>query len=128
MVHQVQLVVNQEVKANLHLAEIHNKEDKEAFSNHLSEMEQVDQGKVIFNKVVTVLHNQTIILLVDIVRHKEAINDLHLEEVDNKEGSLVRDNLVKDKLVKDKLIKDNLDKDNKVKDLKVEVIYQLLLD
>ena len=122
MVHQVQLVVNQEVKGNLHLAEIHNK-DKEAFSNHLLETEQVGQGKVVFNKADTVLHKQTIILLVAIVHHKEAINDLHSEEVDNKEVSLARDNLVKDNLVKD-----NLDKDNKVKDLKVEVIYQQLLD
>ena len=127
MVHQVQLVVNQEVKGNLHLAEIHNK-DKEAFSNHLLETEEVDQGKVLFNKVVTVLHKITIILLVVIVHHKEAINDLHSEEVDNKEVSLVRDNLVKDNLVKDNLDKDNKVKVNKVKDLKVEVIYQQLLD
>ena len=128
MLHRVQLVVNQEVKVNLHLAQIHNKEDKEAFSNHLSETEQVDQGKVGFNKVDTVLHKQTIILQVVIVHHKEAINDLHSEEVDNKEDSLDRDNLVKDKVVQDKVVKDNLDKDNKVKDLKVEVIYQQLLD
>ena len=122
------MVVNQEVKVNLHLAEIHNKEDKEAFSNHLLETEQVGQGKVVFNKADTVLHKQTIILLVAIVHHKEAINDLHSEEVDNKEVSLVRDNLVKDNLVKDKVVKDKLDRDNKVKDLKVEVIYQQLLD
>ena len=122
------MVVNQEVKVNLHLVEIHNKEDKEAFSNHLLETEEVDQGKVISNKVVTVLHNQNIILLVVMVHHKEAINDLHSEEVDNKEVSLVRDNLVKDNLVKDNLDKDNKVKVNKVKDLKVEVIYQQLLD
>ena len=121
------MVVNQEVKVSLHLAEIHNKEDKEAFSN-LSETEQVGQGKVVFNKADTVLHKQTIILLVAIVHHKEAINDLHSEAVDNKEDSLDRDNLVKDNLVKDKVVKDKLDKDNKVKDLKVEVIYQQLLD
>lgn len=130
-------MVNQEVKVNLHLVEIHNKEDKEAFSNHLSETEQVGQGKVVFNKADTVLHKQTIILLVAIVHHKEAINDLHSEVVDNKEDnldrdnkedSLDRDNLVKDNLVKDKVVKDKLDKDNKVKDLKVEVIYQQLLD
>ena len=121
-------MVNQEVKVNLHLAEIHNKEDKEAFSNHLSETEQVGQGKLVFNKEDTVFHKQTIILLVAIVHHKEAINDLHSEAVDNKEDSLDRDNLVKDNLVKDKVVKDKLDKDNKVKDLKVEVIYQQLLD
>ena len=78
------------------------------------------------------LHKQTIILLVAIVHHKEAINDLHSEVVDNKEDNLDRDNkedsLDKDNLVKDKVVKDKLDKDNKVKDLKVEVIYQQLLD
>ena len=127
MLHLVQLVVNQEVKVNLHLVEIYNK-DKEAFSNHLLETEEVDQGKVLSNKVVTVLHKPTIILLVVIVHLKEAINDLHSEEVDNKEVSLVRGNLVKDNLVKDNLDKDNKVKDNRVKDLKVEVIYQQLLD
>ena len=83
---EVKLVANQEVKGDPRLGEGHDKEGKEAFNDHLLEAVLVEVDKVALLKAASP-HSM------DTEHHKEAINDLRLEEVGLKEDNLVKVNL-----------------------------------